>query len=239
MTPLISFHHADTPAVLARDLATWVAQRLRDGLAERGRAMLIVSGGSTPIPFFEALANEVLDWGKVHVVLADERWVSPQHPDSNEALVRRHLLKGGAALARYVPLFNGATTPALACERVATALSSLPWPADVVVLGMGGDGHTASLFPGDPGLAEPSLPSTAGYPRCRAVAAPALPNVPVPRLTLTSQALLDARHVVIHVTGEAKLALLRQAMHDGPLTQWPIRIALLQDKVPCEVFHAS
>lgn len=237
MTPLISFHHADSAQVLAQELAALVAQRLRDGLAQRGRALLIVSGGSTPVPFFQALSGMALDWAKVHVLLADERWLPPDHPDSNEGLVKRHLLQGPASLAMFTPLYNGAPSPQDAGAEVERAVSALPWPAEVVVLGMGGDGHTASLFPHDPALAE-ALQDDA-HRRCLPVAAPALPNVPVPRLTLTRYALLDARRLIIHITGNSKLALLKLAMQDGPVQQWPIRLALLQDQVACEVFHAA
>jgi len=237
MTPSIHFHPAESADRLALDLAGFVAERLREGLAQRGQALLIVSGGSTPTPFFNALSGMALDWPRVSVTLADERWLPPDHVDSNERLVRVGLLKGLAAQARFMPLFNGAASPDAAQVAMEQALSGLPWPADVVVLGMGGDGHTASLFPHAPELAD-ALAEGAG-PRCLPVAVPAAPNVPVPRLSLTRHALLDTRHLVIHVTGAAKLALIQQAMLDGPVEQWPIRLALRQSQVPCEVFHAA
>lgn len=237
MSALIRFHHAQSAEALAVDLAGFVAQCLREGLATRDRALLIVSGGSTPMPFFKALSGMALDWSRVVVTLADERWLPPDHADSNERLVRACLLVGAASTARLVSLFNGAGTPEAAEPDVEAALDALPWPADVVVLGMGGDGHTASLFPHAPELAV-ALAEGEG-PRCCPVAAPAAPNVPVPRLSLTRRALLDTRHLIVHVTGAAKLALIEQAAQDGPLEAWPIRLALLQSRVPCEVFHAG
>lgn len=244
MTPLIQFHHAPNTALLAKDVADFVAQRLRDGLSERGQALLVVSGGSTPVPFFEALAQCELDWSQVVITLADERWVPPDHADSNARLVRAHLLQGRAAAAKWVPLFNEAVTPSQGQPAVEQALSGLGWPADVVVLGMGGDGHTASLFPHAPelpvalaGMAR--LQGVEPRPRCMAIAAPAPPNVPVARLSLTAQALLDARCLVLHVTGAAKWSLLQDVLQNGPIEQWPIRLALHQDRVPCEVFHAN
>jgi 6-phosphogluconolactonase len=98
-----TFHHAADPALLALDLADHVAALLRQGLADRGRALLIVSGGSTPVPFFQALARCALDWSAVTVTLADERWLPPDHPDSNAALVRTHLLKAQAAASVHRP----------------------------------------------------------------------------------------------------------------------------------------
>jgi 6-phosphogluconolactonase len=244
MSTLIHFHHALCAQVLAQELADFVANGLRSGLQERGKALLVVSGGSTPVPFFEALAHCELDWARVVLTLADERWVPPDHADSNERLVLAHLLQGAAAKATFIPLFNGAGTPGQGQPDIEQALAGLPWPADVVVLGMGGDGHTASLFPHAPELPL-ALDGMSGYagitagPRCLAVSAPALPNVPVPRITMSARALLDARCVVLHVTGAQKWALLQQAIQNGPVAPWPVRLALHQGRVPCEVFYAD
>lgn len=244
MTPLIHFHHAPSVQTLAQDVAEFVAHRLREGLRERGQALLVVSGGSTPVPFFEALARCELDWSRVVITLADERWLPPDHADSNARLVAAHLLQGEAARARFVPLYNGAATPQDGQADIEQQLAALPWPAEVVVLGMGGDGHTASLFPHAPELPQALAGLEAqtfsqATPRCLPVAAPALPNVPVPRLTLTARALLDARCVLLHVTGAAKWTLLQQTIQNGPVAQWPVRLALHQARVPCEVFHAD
>ncbi|MGC4062066.1 MAG: 6-phosphogluconolactonase [Aquabacterium sp.] len=237
---MVHFHHAASPSDLAVDLARFVAGRLRASLAQRGQALLVVSGGSTPVPFFEALSGESLDWPHVAVTLADERWLPADHADSNERLVRQHLLQSHAASARFVPLYNGAATPEQGQPPVEAALATLPWPADAVILGMGGDGHTASLFPQASGLL--TMPAQAdgeaGGVLCAPVPAPAAPNVPVPRLTLTPHALLQASQLIIHITGQAKLTLLRQAMQAGPVADLPIRLAVQQTRVPCAVFHS-
>jgi 6-phosphogluconolactonase len=236
MKPLIQSHLAADARQLAHDLADFVAARLHQGLAARGQALLIVSGGSTPVPFFEALRAQALDWPRVTITLADERWLPVDHADSNERLVRTHLLQGQAAGARFVPLFNGAATPQDGLAQTEQAMAALPWPAEVIVLGMGADGHTASLFPHAPEL--PAALDVSRPARCLAVGAPALPNVPVPRISLTRRALLDAGQVVVHITGAAKLALLNQARQAGPMADWPIRLALLASPVPCHVFHS-
>ena len=231
-----TFHHAADPALLALDVADHVATLLRQGVAERGRALLIVSGGSTPVPFFQALARCALDWSAVTITLADERWVPPDHPDSNEALVRAHLLRANAAAAHFVPLYNGAATPVAGVPELEATLAALPWPADAVVLGMGGDGHTASLFPDAPEL--PYALMDAAPARCLAVASPTPPNVPVPRVSLTRRALLDTRQLIVHLTGEDKLELLHQAMLPGDVAEYPIRAVLQQHDVPCHIFQA-
>ena len=136
----------------ARGLAAEVAGRLRSALAEQGQALLVVSGGRSPVAFLEALSEEPLDWSRITVSLADERWVPESHADSNAGLVRRHLLRGEAAKARFIGLYQPAASLEEAAELADHHLHELPLPIDVLVLGMGDDGHTASLFPNSPGL---------------------------------------------------------------------------------------
>ncbi len=229
---------AEQAGPLAQRLADVVAGQLRDGVAQRGHALLIVSGGSTPVPFFEKLAQADLPWSQVHVTLADERWVPPDHKDSNARLVRQHLLQGPAAKAQWWPLVNEAPTPAEGQQATEASLARLPWPADVIVLGMGSDGHTASLFPHDAALAG-ALDARHDAPRCMAIDAPTLPNVPVARLTLTRRALLDARLLALHIAGPAKWALLQEVMQPGPVEDFPIRLALHQQQVPCRVSYTD
>lgn len=231
-------HRALDAATLAQDLADVVADQLRDGLARRGQALLIVSGGNTPVPFFERLSLAELAWSQVSVTLADERWVPPSHADSNARLVQRHLLQGPAAQARWLPLVNSVPTPAEGQPALEHALADLPWPADVLVLGMGGDGHTASLFPHDAALPQ-ALDEREDAPRSVAVAAPERPNVPVPRISLSRRALLDARLIALHIVGADKWKLLHQVLEPGPVEDFPIRLALHQTQVPCHVFHAD
>jgi 6-phosphogluconolactonase len=236
MKAVIHFHHAAASDWLARELARFVAQRLRSAVQLRGQALLVVSGGSTPVPFLTALSDEAIDWARVSITLADERWVPVDHPDSNEGLVRRMLYRGRAQAARLVSLHTDAVLPEQAEPVVEARLATLPWPADVTVLGMGGDGHTASLFPHHVDLPR-ALSDQSG--RCLAVAPPEPPNVPVARMTLSRKALLDTRQLVVHITGASKMALLKQAMVPGSLADWPIRLALLETAVPCDVFAAD
>jgi len=133
-------------SVLDAQMAEDVAVILRDAIDIRGAATLVVSGGSTPKGFFRKLSGKAIDWSKVTVTLADERWVPPGHADSNHRLVQENLLQGGAGSASFIPLVSEHAHPRAAVDEITQALSRLG-TLDVVILGMGGDGHFASLFP--------------------------------------------------------------------------------------------
>lgn len=234
------WHEGADAHSLAELLAAWVAERLREGLAARGQATLVVSGGSTPVPFFHALRDAELDWSAVTVTLADDRAVPSSDAESNARLVRTHLLQGRAAQARWLPCFADEPQPdqlELACQALEARLSELRWPVDVVVLGMGADGHTASLFPRSAELLR-SL-AEGGDRRCLVAEVPQAPNVPVRRLSWTPKALLSTRHLAIHTTGFAKRELLQRACASNDVREMPIRLALWQEHVPCHLFHAD
>lgn len=207
---------------LATRLAEKVSQWLAEALSQRGQASLAVSGGSTPMAFFRALGGAKLDWSRVFVTLADERWVPPDHDDSNERLVRENLLQGAAASARFIGLKqpqDSAVEGQTACEA---ALAALPWPLDVLILGMGNDGHTASLFPDAPELAKAL--GEGNVHQCIAVHPASTPQA---RMSLTGRALLEARHTVLHLKGEQKLETLERALADvDAVLEMPIRAFL-------------
>ncbi|GAA6143664.1 6-phosphogluconolactonase [Hydrogenophaga sp. 5NK40-0174] len=228
--PMLSEHSQTTPA----DLAAYVTGCLRTILARRGHAFLAVSGGKSPIPVFEALSQQTLNWPKVTITLVDERVVPHDHADSNTALVRQHLLKGEAAKARFVPYFD--TTPAeitsrsLAALTIATneRLASLPWPLDLALLGMGEDAHTASLFPDAPGLEE-ALTSTLP------VACVEPTSAPHPRLSLTLASIIAARELVLSISGERKRQVYEAAsVHADPAK--PVSLVLCQSQTPISVW---
>lgn len=202
--------HADGEA-LAEALARAVAERLRAGLHVRGAALLAVSGGNTPRRFLRALAGQALDWSRVTVTLTDERWVPPAHERSNERLVRELLLREGAAAARLVPLYAEAADPESGLGAVAARVDALALPFDALVLGMGTDGHVASLFPGGDRLRE------ALDPRGKARVLPLrAPEADEPRITLTLPALTATRALYVHIEGEAKRAVFELAMAPTP-----------------------
>lgn len=231
-------HRRDDALGMAREVAQVVATHLKAGLDERPRATLVVSGGRTPVPMWQSLSQAPLDWARVNITLADERWVPPDHPASNEGLVRMHLLQGLAAHARWVPLYGGEASPQSGLPLAEDRLASVAWPADVVVLGMGADGHTASWFPGQ------ALPEDAR--RCMAVDAPQPPNVAEPRLSLTPAALLQARCLLVHLTGSDKELPLAQALRPIPAEHaesmalaWPIRRVMWAPARACQVYFSA
>jgi 6-phosphogluconolactonase len=215
--------HADFDA-LARSLSAWTQALLAAGIATRGQASLVVPGGRTPAPWFDLLSQADLAWDRVRVTLTDERWVDAANPASNERLVRERLLRDKAAAAVLAGLRNDAATAAEGAPAAWQALAAIARPFDLVVLGMGEDGHFASLFPGDAASLR-GLDATLS-PGCVAVGAPAEPRE---RISLNLAALLQARHLALLVTGARKLALIDE-QQSGAGEALPVR-ALLQQRV--------
>ncbi|AYF90664.1 6-phosphogluconolactonase [Pseudomonas sp. DY-1] len=209
-----------SPEQLAGELAITVANALRVAIESRNAAVLVVSGGRSPVAFFERLCAQTLDWSKVTVSLADERFVPVSHPDSNEGLVRRHLLQGAASNARFVGLYHSSQSLEESARLADAALARLG-AIDVLVLGMGEDGHTASLFPSSPNL-EQALNADCAQ-RCLPMQAP---SVPRQRLTLTLPLLTSAHLTLLAVQGQAKLATLADALAGDDVAAMPIRAFL-------------
>lgn len=219
----------DHPGQLAEALAESVAEDLRAAIRERNQASLVLSGGSTPVLFLEALSRQLVPWHKVAITLTDERWVSPDDEASNERLIRRKLLQGDAADARFVPLKTAAASPEEGAAEVESRLATLTRPFDVVVLGMGEDGHIASLFPHHPAL----LPAAAKERNlCQPVTLASGP----PRLTLSLRTLLDSRRIILLFTGEKKWQTYRLAIGRGPIAELPVRAILGRGREPIDIY---
>lgn len=202
--------HADRHA-LAEALADWVADGLRESLRDAaGPVTLVVSGGTTPEAMLRALAARPLAWERVQVCLADERQVPADSPRRNERLLRDALFQGQAAAARLVSLW-----PEAGLDAAQRAWETLRWPAAVTVLGMGEDGHTASLFPDADGLEAALDPAAAPG----LVTIPA-PGAPEPRVSMNLAALVRTERLALHIEGAAKRdALSRALTQDLPIAR--------------------
>lgn len=208
--------------LLADALAKQVAMDLRSALTVRGGALLAVSGGTTPRRFLEHLAAQLLDWQRVVVTLCDERWVDEGDPRSNARLVRETLLRGPAAAATFVPLYTDAPSPEAAMQEIERRIAGLPLPFDAVVLGMGSDGHTASLFPDAANLAQALDPANP----CHVLPIRAA-SAGEPRMTLTLSVLAGSRRIYLHIEGVQKKAVLdRMLQSDDPSAYAPVRAVL-------------
>jgi 6-phosphogluconolactonase len=202
---------AELAATAAEGLEAWLSA----GLDARGRASLVATGGRSPGPVYDRLSQAPLDWGHVAVTLSDERQVDADSPNSNARVLRERLLVGPAAAAQFLPLTDYA-------EGVLRKLL----PFDAVMLGMGEDGHIASLIPGSPVMAHAMDPDgealTAESPQ-------GFGSPPVPRITLTLSALLQSRAIFLLIAGGAKRQVIERAEAGEDL---PVRAILNQDRVP-------
>ncbi|WP_035245631.1 6-phosphogluconolactonase [Desulfogranum mediterraneum] len=219
---------------LIQTLSRDILRALEQGLLRQDQVSMVLSGGSSPLPLFRELARQNFLWPRVSITLADERWLPPDSPESNEGLVRTTLLQHQAAAAAFSGLYNGAASPQLAEAEVSRRLALLPRPFELVLLGMGEDGHTASLFPGSPELKR-GLDRTEPVPCC-AISPPRAPHL---RMTMSLDSLLDSRKVLLLLTGKQKLAVYNQALEGTDPEEMPIRAILHQEEVPVSVYWAA
>jgi len=228
--PLQSIHIVSDTDELAKNLAEDVAKELNQAILERGQATLVVSGGSTPKPFFHYLSKTELDWDKVLITLADERCVEPGDDQSNSKLIRDYLIQNQASMAAFLPLFRGGQADQSAAEKISTKLSELP-TYDVVVLGMGNDGHTASIFP----EAQNRDEALDNQQSAAALLVDPVTVTPL-RITQTATRLLNSRFLAVHITGREKAYLLNRVIATPNQEQWPISHFVSQEKVAVGIY---
>lgn len=205
------------------DLADLIASELAETLMHEDRATLSVPGGTTPGPIFDVLSEQSLDWGRVSVVLNDERWVPEDNPRSNTALLKERLLISRASEATLIPLYASVPTPEDGLAALAEGVKA-HLPISVLLLGMGADMHTASLFPGADNL---SAALSAHAPPLMAMRAEGAGE---PRITLTAPVLKGALRTHIVITGPEKRAAIERAAK-LPVEQAPVRAVLGQATV--------
>lgn len=218
---------------LAAALAERTADALRAAIGGGGAGTLAVSGGSTPKRFFRALSESALDWDAVTVTLVDDRWAPDTDERSNARLVRVNLLQNAAAAAHFVALTTDAGSPEGGLLEAQQRIADLSGPLTVAILGMGGDGHTASFFPKGDRL-EDALDMT-GRLLVVPMRAPAAID---PRITLTLPMILAAKTLALHIEGEAKLITLEKALDGDDVLEMPIRAVIANAPTPLEVYWA-
>ncbi|WP_440981009.1 6-phosphogluconolactonase [Shinella sumterensis] len=226
-------HEFKDGAALAEGLADRVSAALADAVAVRGKATIAVSGGSTPKAFFKSLSTRDIDWAKVTITLVDERFVPADNPRSNHLLVAENLLQGKAQAANFLPLYRQADSADEAARIVSRDADALGAPFDVVILGMGTDGHTASFFPGGNNLATAISAETP-----RGIITMEAEGAGETRLTFTFASLQDARLLVLHIEGQGKKDVLAVAEGEGPETDMPIRAVLRRAATPVDIYWA-
>ncbi len=215
-------------------LADGAADVIARALAAPGARSFAATGGTTPGPVYDILATRPLPWNRLTVTLTDERWVAAGDPLSNEGLVRAHLLKDQAASATFLPLKADGKTPEDDAAKAEAGLRSL-LPFAVTLLGMGSDGHIASLFPGAPCLTQALDP--AGPRLCIGVDQAGL-DPHVPRISLTARTLLESALIVVLITGEEKHVLVERIGRE-PGYAPPVAAILRQSRTPVRVLWAA
>lgn len=227
----LHFHRYENDDILAHELADAIAKDLIRAIELRGKGSLIVSGGSTPKKLFSRLSQLDLPWEKITIGLCDERWVSPEHPDSNEKLVRESLMINHASKASFVGMYTSEydieSAQAICSQKIRSALA----PLDVLILGMGEDAHTASLFPYNPKLSEAYTTEES----CIALQPQSAPHM---RMSLSLNAIVSAHRLYLHFQGEKKVALFHEARNGDDKTAMPIRAILQQPDIALEVYCA-
>ena len=224
---------------MSKDIAAFVSHQLAQELAADGHALLALSGGRSPQPILQSLAREPLDWARVTVVMVDERAVGLRHPLSNTAAIRDWLLRDRAAqadLRSFVPDNDDWSLDPQALARKADAQFPAGERITVALLGIGADGHFASIFAGM------DERSSAIDPDSRSIYLPVHlreppPEAPVDRVSLSLACLLKARHLVLPVAGDAKrTAFDRARLLADP--DWPVSLLVHQQTTPLHLWLA-
>lgn len=224
----------DDPATMAFRVADDVQSIIQAAIEARGSAIIALPGGKTPMPVFAELARRRPDWSLVTLLPTDDRIVPPGDPLSNAGLIRSHFLDTGAKLLTLFDAGDGADDAGRSAD---TRLQTLRWPMDLVWLGMGEDGHTASILPG-PDF-DAALDGPTGRLACGVTPDPLPVEAPVARVTLTRAALVSTRSLILTITGEKKRSVAEQAINEGSSSSFAIGRVLASARVPIEIYWSS
>ena len=234
MSEEIEWWDYDDAAEMADAVAGDIQFIIESAIDARGAAVIALSGGKTPVPIYAKLAKAKLDWKSVTIIPTDERVVPLGDPLSNITMIGKAFIPAGA---RVKPIVPTATADYKAAGRSADALmQDLHWPLDLCLLGVGDNGHTASIFHGpdyDEALAGPRERRALGV-----MPEPLPPEAPVPRVSLSRQGIITARALMIAVTGQAKRDTIETAIKDGASSIYPIGRVLADAELPVDIHWA-
>ena len=228
--PKIKYY--DNNSLLIQELGARIITSLKEGIKDNGSASLVVSGGSTPKTLFALLSKQDIAWDKVNITLADERCVPQEDEASNARLIRENLLQNKARNANFITLFENDQSANEAALSASNKLADIK-TYDAMILGMGQDGHTASLFPEATNLAE-ALAENAN--NCMAIEP--LTN-PITRITQTKQKILKSKFIAFHLVGKDKNDILNLVLKDEGKTEFPSSHFIHQTLVPVEIYFAQ
>jgi len=224
---------------LVSRIADRCEEKLNHILENNSEAGLIVPGGTTPAPAFELLSRKNIDWQNIFVTPSDERWIETTDENSNQYLINNSLLINNASSAHLIPLKNSHLNVKDGQAETENALSQLPLPNAVTMLGMGPDGHFASLFPNTPQINEAlDLSSAVKSIPIDASGCPVAGEY-TERLSLTLTALLNSQLVMLFITGQDKLNIIRKAIEIKPSVELPVSILLSQTNTDVEIYWAE
>jgi 6-phosphogluconolactonase len=235
MTTEIEWWDYDDAEEMAAAVAGDVQFIIESAIDARGAAVIALAGGKTPLPIYENLAKAKLDWKRVTIVPGDDRLVPLGDPLSNVTAIGKVFIPKGA---RVIPLISATVADYKAAGRAADAiLQDLHWPLDLCLLGVGGDGHAASIFPG------PDFDEALNGPKERRAVGvmpdPLPPEAPVARVTLSKAAIVSARALMIAITGQAKRDVLEQAIEQGASSNYPVGRILADVELPLDIHWAA
>lgn len=230
----ITEHFFNNKDELTSALTQLLSTRLQHALTAQPRASLLVSGGSSPAPAYRALSHLDINWQQVDVAMVDERWVDPSHPKSNETFIKQTLLQHHGAAANFITMKNAAPSAQQGLEQTEQAYQTLSRPFDITILGMGTDGHTASLFPHAQGL-EQAL--TSQQLVCAIDAKPSeVTGEITERMSLTLHGIAQSKVVILLISGEQKRSVYQQALQGDNLLDMPLRSVLQHPDIELLVF---